>query len=47
MHGGQLVASVPEKPLVVVQTVDVSSNGQGIGMRDFFTLMRLIYVAAP
>ncbi|RVM04663.1 class C beta-lactamase-related serine hydrolase [Sinorhizobium meliloti] len=45
--GGQVVAYVPEKRLVVVQTVDPSQNRRGIEMRDFFQLMRKIAAAAP
>ncbi|NTJ35846.1 serine hydrolase [Agrobacterium rhizogenes] len=46
-YGGQVVAYVPEKRLVVVQTVDPSQNRRGIEMRDFFQLMRKITAAAP
>ncbi len=46
-YGGQVVAYVPEKRLVVVQTVDPSQNRRGIEMRDFFQLMRKIAAAAP
>ncbi|MBD0417054.1 serine hydrolase domain-containing protein [Oryzicola mucosus] len=46
-YGGQVVAYVPEKRLVIVQTVDPSQNRHGIEMRDFFQLMRKIVAAAP
>ncbi|WP_194288138.1 serine hydrolase domain-containing protein [Agrobacterium tumefaciens] len=46
-YGGQVVAYVPEKRLVVVQTVDPHQNRRGIDMRDFFQLMRKIAAAAP
>ena len=46
-YGGQVVAYVPEKRLVIVQTVDPSRNRRGIEMRDFFQLMRKIAAAAP
>ncbi|MFK4259896.1 serine hydrolase domain-containing protein [Agrobacterium tumefaciens] len=45
-YGGQVVAYVPEKQLVVVQTVDPRQNRRGIEMRDFFQLMRKIAAAA-
>lgn len=43
---GQVIAYVPEKRLVVVQTVDPSQNRRGIEMREFFHLMRKITAAA-
>ena len=46
-YGGQVVAYVPEKRLVIVQTVDPAQNRRGIEMRDFFKLMRKIAAAAP
>ncbi|MDI6028396.1 serine hydrolase [Corticibacterium sp. UT-5YL-CI-8] len=46
-YGGQVVAYVPEKRLVIVQTVDPAQNRRGIEMRDFFQLMRKIAAAAP
>ncbi|WP_429944087.1 serine hydrolase domain-containing protein [Agrobacterium vitis] len=46
-YGGQVVAYVPEKRLVIVQTVDPAHNRRGIEMRDFFQLMRKIAAAAP
>ncbi|TWC77169.1 CubicO group peptidase (beta-lactamase class C family) [Rhizobium sp. SJZ105] len=46
-YGGQVVAYMPEKRLVVVQTVDPAQNKRGIDMRDFFQLMRKIAAAAP
>ena len=46
-YGGQVVAYVPERRLVVVQTVDPRQNKHGIEMRDFFKLMRKIAAAAP
>ncbi|MFC6444494.1 serine hydrolase domain-containing protein [Shinella zoogloeoides] len=46
-YGGQVVAYVPEKRLVIVQTVDPGQNRRGIEMRDFFQLMRKIAAAAP
>lgn len=46
-YGGQIVAYVPEKRLVIVQTVDPTQNRRGIEMRDFFQLMHKIAAAAP
>jgi len=46
-YGGQVVAYVPEKRLVIVQIVDPAQNRRGIEMRDFFQLMRKIVAAAP
>jgi len=46
-YGGQVVAYVPEKRLVITQTVDPRENRRGIEMKDFFRLMRKIAAAAP
>src|SRR5690606_31802067 len=46
-YGEQVVAYVPEKRLVVVQTVDPRDNNRGIEMQDFFKLMWQIAAAAP
>ncbi|QIB33102.1 serine hydrolase domain-containing protein [Ancylobacter pratisalsi] len=46
-YGGQVVAFLPEKRLVIVQTVYLGQNSRGVSMRDFFRLMRKILDIAP
>jgi CubicO group peptidase (beta-lactamase class C family) len=45
--GGQLIAIVPDKNLVVVQTVDRDQNSQGLRTPDFLDLLQTVFVAAP
>jgi CubicO group peptidase (beta-lactamase class C family) len=44
---GQFVAVLPEKQLVVVQTVDRGRNTKGIKTSDFLRFLRMIMEAAP
>ncbi|WP_454814271.1 serine hydrolase domain-containing protein [Labrys neptuniae] len=46
-YGGQFLAYIPTKRLVMVQTVDPAQNPAGIHMRDFMALMQQIATAAP
>lgn len=46
-YGGQLLAVVPSKRLVVAQVVDRKDNPKGIRTRDFIAVLRLIAAAAP
>ena len=46
-YGGQFLAYIPTKRLVMVQTVDPTQNPAGIHMRDFMALMQQIATAAP
>lgn len=46
-YGGQFLAYIPTKRLVMVQTVDPAQNPAGIHMRDFMVLMQQIATAAP
>ena len=45
--GGQFIAYVPAKHLVVVQTVDLRDNREGVRTSDFLKLLRAIADAAP
>ncbi len=46
-HGGQLLAFVPGKRLVMVQTAESGSNRKGTRTRDFIGLLRTIVASAP
>jgi CubicO group peptidase (beta-lactamase class C family) len=46
-HGGQLIAIVPSKRLVVVQTVDPGRNPKGVRTSAFLDVLRLIAAVAP
>jgi len=45
-YGGQIIAIIPAKRLVVVQTVDLKQNPKGVRTSDFIELLKLI-AAAP
>ena len=45
--GGQLMAFLPAKRLVIVQTVDTRQNPQGAQTKDFLAFLRKIVAAAP
>lgn len=45
--GGQIIAYVPAKKLVVVQMVDLKQNPRGIKASDFLELLKQIAAAAP
>jgi len=45
--GGQFIAYVPAKGLVVAQTVDLGDNERGVRTSDFLKLLRAIADAAP
>lgn len=45
--GGQAIAVVPTRGLVVVQTVDVKPNEDGLSTAQFIELLELIIAAAP
>lgn len=46
-YGGQIIAFVPSKQLVVVQTVDLRQNAKGIRTSHFMDLLQRIAAAAP
>lgn len=46
-YGGQIIAVVPAKRLVVVQTVDLEQNPKGVRTSDFISLLKLVALAAP
>jgi CubicO group peptidase (beta-lactamase class C family) len=46
-YGGQIIAVVPSKRLVVVQTVDLKHNPKGIRTSAFIDLLREIVAASP
>ncbi len=46
-HGGQYIAIIPAKRLVVVETVDRRQNPKGVRTSDFLRLLRGIVAAAP
>jgi CubicO group peptidase (beta-lactamase class C family) len=46
-YGGQIIAFVPSKRLVVAQTVDPKQNPKGIRTSDFMDLLSQIVSAAP
>ncbi|MGN7773657.1 serine hydrolase domain-containing protein [Phyllobacterium sp. 22552] len=46
-YGGQIIAFIPSKRLVVTQTVDLSQNPKGIKTSHFIDLLREIVSAAP
>ncbi|POR50772.1 serine hydrolase domain-containing protein [Bosea psychrotolerans] len=45
--GGQIIAIIPSKRLVVVQTVDLRQKSRGLRSSKFLALLRLIANAAP
>lgn len=45
--GGQIIAFIPAKRLVVVQTVDLKQNPKGVRTSDFVELLKQIVTAAP
>ena len=45
-YGGQIIAVVPAKRLVVVQTVDLSQNPKGIRTSAFIDLLKAIASAS-
>jgi hypothetical protein len=45
-YGGQIIAVVPTKRLVVVQTVDLSQNPKGIRSSAFLDLLKAIASAS-
>ncbi|WP_230980480.1 hypothetical protein [Oryzicola mucosus] len=46
-YGGQAVAIVPSKRLVVVQIVDPAQNAKGIRTSHFVKLLQQLAAAAP
>ena len=46
-YGGQLLAIVPGKRLVMVQTVESRRSGKGTRTRDFIAMLRKIVASAP
>jgi CubicO group peptidase (beta-lactamase class C family) len=46
-YGGQIIAVVPSKRLVVVQTVDLKQNPDGVRTSAFIGLLKEIALAAP
>jgi hypothetical protein len=46
-YGGQIIAFLPSKRLVVVQTVDLKQNPKGIRTSAFIDLLQQIVSAAP
>ncbi|MCG8273923.1 beta-lactamase family protein [Aquamicrobium sp. NLF2-7] len=46
-YGGQIIAVVPSKRLVVVQTVDLSQNPKGVRTSAFIDVMKDIASASP
>jgi CubicO group peptidase (beta-lactamase class C family) len=46
-YGGQVIAIVPSKRLVVVQTVDLRRNPKGVGTGAFIELLKEIASASP
>ena len=46
-YGGQVIAFLPSKRLVVVQTVDLRQNPKGIRTSSFLDLLKKIVAAAP
>lgn len=45
--GGQVIAVVPSKRLVVVQIVDLKQNPKGVRTRAFFSVLKEIAAASP
>lgn len=45
--GGQVIAAVPSKRLVVVQTVDLNQNPKGVRTSAFIGLLKEIALASP
>lgn len=46
-YGGQIIAVVPSKRLVVVQTVDLNQNPTGVRTSAFIELLKKIAIASP
>lgn len=46
-YGGQIIAVVPSKRLVVVQTVDLNQNPKGVRTSAFIDMMKDIAAASP
>ncbi|MFS2152442.1 serine hydrolase domain-containing protein [Rhizobium sp. Rhizsp42] len=46
-YGGQAIAIVPSKHLVVVQTVDLAQNAKGVRTSHFVKLLQQLATAAP
>lgn len=46
-YGGQIIAIIPSRQLVVVQTVDPRQNPKGVRTSAFLDLLRLVVAAAP
>ncbi|MFI0845496.1 serine hydrolase domain-containing protein [Mesorhizobium sp. IMUNJ 23232] len=46
-YGGQIIAVVPSKRLVVVQTVDLNQNPNGVRTSAFIDLLKEIALASP
>ncbi|MFK4260049.1 serine hydrolase domain-containing protein, partial [Agrobacterium tumefaciens] len=46
-YGGQIIAIVPSKRLVVVQTVDLNQNPTGVRTSAFIELLKRIALASP
>ncbi|MGB3503653.1 MAG: serine hydrolase [Mesorhizobium sp.] len=46
-YGGQVIAVLPAKRLVVVQTVDLKQNAKGVRTSAFIELLKQIEAAAP
>lgn len=46
-YGGQAIAIVPSKHLVVVQTVDLARNAKGVRTSHFVKLLQRLASAAP
>lgn len=46
-YGGQIIAVVPSKRLVVVQTVDLNQNPKGVRTSAFIDLLKEIALASP
>lgn len=46
-NGGQALAMIPSKQLVVAQTVDVRESREHLDARDLTKLLRQIFIASP
>lgn len=46
-YGGQIIAVVPSKRLVVVQTVDLKQSASGVRTSAFIDVMKAITSASP
>jgi len=46
-YGGQLLAVIPARRLVIVQTVDLGRRPAGVRTTDFLALLHKVLAAAP